>query len=53
LKGIKLDDYWAIICSKLDIGCALERYTGIDCKGYTPAGAANIADWIVMYATLT
>jgi hypothetical protein len=53
LEEIKLGDHWAIIYSKLDIGCALEKHSGIDCKGYTQARAANIAAWIVMYATLT
>ena len=52
LEGIKLDDHWAIIYSKLDIDCALERHTGIDCKGYTHASAAKIAANIVIYATL-
>lgn len=52
LEGVRLDDHWAIIYSKFDIGCALERHTGIDCKGYTHASAAKIAANIVIYATL-
>ncbi len=36
----------------IDIGCALERHTGLDCKGYTHASAAKIAANIVIYATL-
>ena len=52
LEGVKLNDHWAIIYSKFDIGCALERHTGVDCKGYTHASAAKIAANIVIYATL-
>ncbi len=35
LEGVKINGHWAIIYSKFDIGCALERHTGIECKGYT------------------
>ena len=35
LEGVKLNGHWAIIYSKYDIGCALERHQGLDCKGYT------------------
>jgi Domain of unknown function (DUF4159)/A-macroglobulin TED domain len=52
LEGVKFNDHWAIIYSKFDIGCALERHTGVDCKGYTHASAARIAANIVIYATL-
>ena len=52
LEGIKLDDHWAVIYSKYDIGCALERPTDLDCKGYTHASAARIAANIVLYSTL-
>ena len=52
LEGVKINDHWAIIYSKYDIGCALERHTGIDCKGYTHESAVKIAANIVIYATL-
>jgi hypothetical protein len=52
LEGVKLNEHWAIIYSKFDIGCALERHTGVDCKGYTHASAAKIAANIVIYSTL-
>jgi hypothetical protein len=52
LEGIKINDHWAIIYSKYDIGCALERHTGMDCKGYTHESAVKIAANIVIYATL-
>ena len=41
LEGVKINDHWAIIYSKFDIGCALERHTGIDCKGYTHESAVE------------
>lgn len=52
LEGIQLNGHWAVIYSKFDIGCALERHTGIDCKGYTHASAVKIAGNIVIYSTL-
>ena len=52
LEGVKINGHWAIIYSKFDIGCALERHTGIDCKGYTYESAVKIAGNIVIYSTL-
>jgi hypothetical protein len=52
LEGVKLNGHWAIIYSKNDIGCALERHTGLECKGYTYESAVRIAGNIVMYSTL-
>ena len=52
LEGVKINDHWSIIYSRYDIGCALERHTGIDCKGYTHESAVKIATNIVIYATL-
>jgi hypothetical protein len=52
LEGVKLNNHWAIIYSKYDIGCALERHTGADCKGYTHESAVKIAANIVIYSTL-
>jgi hypothetical protein len=52
LEGVKLNGHWVVIYSKLDIGCALERHQGLDCKGYTPESALRIATNIVVYATL-
>ncbi len=52
LEGVKINGHWAIIYSKNDIGCALERHTGIDCKGYTYESALKIAGNIVIYSTL-
>jgi len=52
LEGVKLNDHWVVIYSKFDIGCALERHTGIECKGYTYESALKIAGNIVIYSTL-
>jgi hypothetical protein len=52
LEGVKINGHWAIIYSRFDIGCALERHTGIDCKGYTYESALRIAGNIVIYSTL-
>jgi hypothetical protein len=52
LEGVRINGHWAIIYSKYDIGCALERQTGIECKGYTYESALKIAGNIVIYSTL-
>ncbi len=52
LEGVKINGHWAVIYSKLDLGCALERHSGIDCKGYNFESAVRIAGNIVMYSTL-
>ena len=52
LEGVKINEHWAIIYSKYDIGCALERHTGLECKGYMHESAVKIAANIVIYSTL-
>jgi hypothetical protein len=52
LEGIKLAGHWAVIYSKYDLGCALERHQGPDCLGYTYDSALKIAANVVIYATL-
>ncbi len=49
LKGVKIDGRWAVIYSKYDIGCALERHQSADCLGYTPESALRIASAAVLY----
>ena len=49
---MKINGHWAVIYSKYDIGCALERHTRLDCKGYTYESAIKIAGNIVIYSTL-
>ena len=52
LEGVQIDGRWAVIYSKLDLGCALQKQAGIECKGYTHESALRIATNIVLYATL-
>ncbi len=52
LEGVKIDGHWAVIYSKYDLGCALERHQGLDCKGYVYKSAEEIATNIVIYSTL-
>lgn len=52
LEGVQINGHWAIIYSRYDIGCALEKHQGIDCKGYTHESALKIAANVVLYSTL-
>jgi hypothetical protein len=52
LEGVKIDGHWAVIYSKIDIGCSLERPQGLDCPSYTHESAVQIAANIVLYSTL-
>jgi hypothetical protein len=49
LEGIKIDGRWAVVYSKYDIGCALERHQSSDCRGYTPDSALKLATAGVLY----
>ncbi|OJW05735.1 MAG: prenyltransferase [Planctomycetales bacterium 71-10] len=51
LEGVKIEGRWAVIYSKFDLGCALERHAAIDCQGYTFESALKIAVNIVLYAS--
>jgi hypothetical protein len=50
LEGIRIDDRWVIVYSRWDIGCALERHQGSDCRGYIPEDAEKIATNVIFYA---
>ncbi len=52
LEGIELDGRFAVIYSKFDLSCALERQSTIQCEGYTPDDAVRLATNIVLYAIL-
>ncbi len=52
LEGVKIDGRWAVIYSRYDLGCALQKQAGIECRGYTHESAMRIATNIVIYATL-
>ena len=49
LEGIKINGRWALLYSKYDIGCALERHKSSDCLGYHPDSAFRIAAAAVLY----
>jgi hypothetical protein len=52
LEGILINGHWAVIYSRYDIGCALERLQALECPGYTHDSAMWIAANIVLYSTL-
>uniref|UniRef100_A0A7C2PF79 DUF4159 domain-containing protein n=1 Tax=Schlesneria paludicola TaxID=360056 RepID=A0A7C2PF79_9PLAN len=52
LEGIELDGRLAVIYSKYDISCALERQSTLSCEGYLPEDAVKLATNIVLYALL-
>jgi hypothetical protein len=50
LEGIKVGGRWAVIYSKYDIGCALEKYKSTDCVGYDPESALKLGKAAILYA---
>src|SRR5262249_10878224 len=50
LEGIKLGNRWAIIYSKYDIGCALEKHQSTDCLGHDQTSALKLGSAVVLYA---
>ncbi len=52
LEGVRINNYWAIIYSKVDIGGVLDANANIEAKGYTPESAQQIAGNVVIYSTL-
>ncbi len=52
LEGVKINGHWAIIYSKDDIGCVLDRRGEIEDKGYTYESALMIFGNIVVYSAL-
>ena len=52
LEGIEIDGRYAVIYSKYDISCALERQSSVACAGYLPEDAEKIALNVIMYALL-
>ncbi|MCC6420932.1 MAG: DUF4159 domain-containing protein [Gemmataceae bacterium] len=49
LEGIKINGRWAVIYSRYDIGCALERHNSSACLGYDHESALKIAGAAVLY----
>ena len=52
LEGIELDGRYAVIYSKYDISCALERQNSGNCEGYLPEDAVILGSNIMLYAML-
>ncbi|HLJ94323.1 MAG TPA: DUF4159 domain-containing protein [Gemmataceae bacterium] len=50
LEGIKVGNRWAIIYSKYDIGCALEKHQSTDCLGHDHDSALRLGSAAVLYA---
>jgi hypothetical protein len=49
LEGIKVDGRWAVIYSRYDLGCALEKHASGDCKGHDRDSALKLAGAAVLY----
>ena len=50
LDGIKIGDRYAVIFSRYDISCALEKHESLECEGYTRQDAARIALNVLLYS---
>lgn len=50
LEGLKLGDRWAVIFSKFDLSCALEKHDSMECEGYTRDDAERIGLNILLYS---
>jgi hypothetical protein len=54
LEGLKVgpDGRYAVIFSKYDLSCALEKHDSVECEGYLRADAEKIAINVVLYSLL-
>jgi len=50
LEGVWIDDRLAVVFSPLDMSCAMESGSSLECKGYLKPDAARIATNILLYA---
>lgn len=50
LEAIEIDGRLAVIYSKYDISCALERQSTVSCEGYVPEDAVKLAINLVIHA---
>lgn len=50
LDGIKIDERYAVIFSRYDLSCALEKHDSLECEGYTREDAARLGLNLIMYA---
>jgi hypothetical protein len=52
LEGIEIDGRYAVIYSRYDISCALERQNSGNCEGYLPEDAVKLGTNIILYSML-
>ena len=52
LEGVKIEGRYAVVYSKYDISCALERQASVACEGYIEEDAFKIAVNIILYAMM-
>lgn len=52
LEGIEINGAYAVIYSKYDLSCALEKQSSVACAGYVHEDAVKIAVNVVLYAML-
>jgi len=50
LEGIRFGDRWAVVFSRYDISCALEKHDSLECRGYTREDAGRIGLNVVLYS---
>jgi len=49
LEGVKIKGRWAVIYSRWDIGCALEKHKSPDCMGHDYDSAVRLGRAVVLY----
>lgn len=49
LEGIRLGGRWAVVFSKYDLSCALEKHDSLECQGYTRDDAERIGLNVLLY----
>ena len=52
IEALELDGRLAVIYSKYDISCALERQSAGNCEGYLPEDAVKLATNIILYSQM-
>ena len=52
LEGIELDGRYAVVYSKYDISCAIQRQASVACTGYVSEDATKLAINVILYAML-
>jgi hypothetical protein len=48
-EGIRLGDRWAVVFSKFDLSCALEKHDSLECEGYTRDDAERLGLNVLLY----